>query len=348
MILKLVKNTLKLPHWLLPILIGLVILTSGCSDKSGDTKDQPQNKAKSTGLVWKKQAHFDAVTSLVFSPDGQFIVSGADAADDNIQIWKTDTGAIIKTLLTDTSWMVALSPDGKRLAGGARGTINIWNIDDGKKIGTIENVSTSLRQMCISPDGKILASGGLDGFVALWDFDLHTNLKTIEINGYCWTMAFSPDGSELAVGGNPDVQIINVATGKTTRTLKTYAEDQQYDANIDTFALVFTPDGTSLITGGADQTLRIWSRETGTVTQSFQPEQAVIKSLAISPDGKRLAIGTFMDLSVLDLETGAITPILPSCKPINTIAFSPDGTKLAYGSDDQTVSLWKLSGPAQP
>jgi WD40 repeat protein len=71
-----------------------------------------------------------AVLAAVFSPDGQFVISGG--ADGTVRFWNTATGQNLETMGAHSSvWQVAFSSDGKYLAAGyADGTINIWRKQD--------------------------------------------------------------------------------------------------------------------------------------------------------------------------------------------------------------------------
>ena len=78
--------------------------------------------------------HIDGVKSMVFSPDGNILVSG------------------------DTHYL--------GLAGG----IHVWDVNTWKHLKTLIGHTSSVRSVAFSPDGKTLASGGTDGTILLWDF----------------------------------------------------------------------------------------------------------------------------------------------------------------------------------
>jgi WD40 repeat protein len=108
--------------------------------------------------------------SVVFSPDGRQIASGAQ--DNTIKIWNTETGALIRTLgHTDPVWSIAFSPDGRWLASGVGNTVKIWNAETGALLRTLSGHSDRVTSVAFSPDGRRIASGSTDNTVKIWATD---------------------------------------------------------------------------------------------------------------------------------------------------------------------------------
>jgi WD40 repeat protein len=107
-------------------------------------------------------------------------------------------------------------------------------------------------------------------------------------------------------------------------------------------SIVFSRDGTLLLTAGDDHAARLWETATGKPAGGPFEQSDVIKEAAIRPDGKVLATACKDGTAFLwDVKTGR--PIgrgLRHQRPVNAVAFSPDGKYLATGSDDFTVRLW--------
>ncbi|MBD3885445.1 serine/threonine protein kinase [Phormidium tenue FACHB-886] len=110
-------------------------------------------------------------------------------------------------------------------------------------------------------------------------------------------------------------------------------------------ALAISPDGKTLISGSADQTIKVWDAATGAELKTLSGHTSFINALAISPDGKTLASGSAdLTVRIWDLASGSLLATLSGHKGfVNALHFSPDGQTLASGSADKTIKLWELA-----
>jgi WD40 repeat protein len=120
-------------------------------------------------------------------------------------------------------------------------------------------------------------------------------------------------------------------------------------------SLAFTPNGKTLATAGADGDVKVWEVATGKEQAAFRRSAFVIRGIAISPDGRRVAAsgGDHLVLDqpgairILDVESGQQTTRLEGHQGlVNCVAFSPDGRMLASGcahSSDSSVKLWDVA-----
>lgn len=112
--------------------------------------------------------HLGQVRAIAFSPEGTLLATSAGRTD----IRSTETWQDIVTLSTVNVTCLAFSPDGTRIAVGMRGrqpTVQIWDIATGKPIVTFTGHKRGIRSLAFSPDSSLLASGGNDGVIYLWD-----------------------------------------------------------------------------------------------------------------------------------------------------------------------------------
>jgi WD40 repeat protein len=138
-----------------------------------------------------------------------------------------------------------------------------------------------------SPDGKVLASLGLDGVLRFWDAASGQPRGRIQLPEEHWgvmSFAFAPDGKRVATAGN-DVRLWDIATGKLLRKLS-LPEDVAGRRTV-----AFSPDG-RMVASGAYGTVMLWRMPTGKLLRRITAEEADLESLAFSRDGKVLvAVG---------------------------------------------------------
>ena len=211
------------------------------------------------------------VGSLAFSRDQQYLASGHigfTAVDTAIRIWQIDRGKVAYTL-KGHGWEVtaiAFSSDGRILvSGGADSAIMIWNWRAEKRLRTLNRPDDFFGSLAswfdqskgiiwaiaISPDDKIIASGGSDQPIYLWNLETGKLEKSLtDHEGYVCCLAFSPDRQTLASGGQDNtIRIWNYHTGELRQTLNHQGTVK---------SLAFSPDGQTLVSGSWDRTVKIW------------------------------------------------------------------------------------------
>jgi len=109
-------------------------------------------------------------------------------------------------------------------------------------------------------------------------------------------------------------------------------------------SVAFSPDGTRIVSGSEDKTIRVWEARTGdAIAASFKGHTNWVNSVAFSPDGTSIVSGSSdHTIRVWDAVTG--DPIAPPFQGhtgvVNSVAFSSDGTRIVSGSWDKTIRLW--------
>ena len=197
--------------------------------------------------------------NLAFSPDGKYLAVGtgyryANVPRSDVKVWDLSNleeigEPIFKNDCTVSA--VAFTPLGsppRLIAADTSGVIRIWDTSTWTLERTMDRGSR-LYSIAISPDGRILATGGNERIV-LWDFQAGTILRVLNQKSAA-ALAFSPDGRAL-VSGNFDKNVVvwDVASGRQLRT---------FDPHTDSvFGVSFSPDGNTLATIGSEGVLRLW------------------------------------------------------------------------------------------
>jgi WD40 repeat protein len=233
--------------------------------------------------------HTAMVAQVVFSPDGRHLVSSS--LDHSIRVWDAASGNLVRVLSQDENVVpLAFSPDGRVLAsacgfrvmqGGCKDpSIKLWIFATGEPAGKLMGHKTGVRALAFSPDGLLLASGGEDATVRLWNTAAGAQTRSIPMTLGAYALSFSPDGKQLAAQENQVIHVIDVASGLDLHSLR-----QPYGGT----GVAFAPDGRWLASTGSEPHLTLWNVATWSLAHRVPNEALNCSSVAFSPDGALLA-----------------------------------------------------------
>jgi len=200
-----------------------------------------------------------------------------------------------------------------------------------------------LTVMSLSPDGKLLATGGVDGNVRVWNAESGAFVRALVGHGTgVIGLAWSPDGNALASVGGSDgtARLWDASTGMTIRTLKGH---KGY-----THHVAWAPDGQSIVVaGGTSGFVTLWDLVKGEQVRTVEVG-STITAVAWSPNNRDVAIsGRASGVQVRELRqnTSSFQGMLPD-QYGTAVAWSPDGKTIVGGSPTKTI-VWDVESGSQ-
>ncbi|MEG4628967.1 CHAT domain-containing protein [Microcoleus sp. AR_TQ3_B6] len=276
------------------------------------------------GYQWR-QAEFERIQALSTSSEAKLEVDPLEALIGSLQAVKE-----VKQL-----WLPQTTLTNKVMGRLHKVTSEI------REINRLEGYEGSVTDVSFSPDGKMLASAGVDGTVRLSDLHGKELIKFgVMSEERVRNIYFSPDGRLLATGGEDGTTKLWDLKGKLIREFPKQKEG--------VFNITFSPNGKTIATGSGDGMVRLWSWE-GKLLKEFSTHNTSknkkVWGISFSPDGKTIATGSGDRTAKLwDLNGKLLSEFKGHKDTVFSVSFSPNGQKLATASMDSTVKLWDLNG----
>jgi len=285
--------------------------------------------------------HTRTICSIDFSPDGKWLVSGA--RDNDVRIWDVAAQSPVTTLTghTDVVRSVAWSPNGKIIAtAGADCSLRLWEAGAWRLLATLPTTSVNTLSLIFNHDGNWLALGGYGSDVILFSMSERKEISRHMLPGHVWSLALSPDYSQMLIVGHDDGWISCLETWESGYAFARIRNGPRHAGRIR--AALFTCDGRSLITASQEErTLKCW--RIAALSGRMETGRRAREYWAVSPDGELALLSTIKKglLYWHDVVTDEqLRELDGNTKPLYKAAFSPRGSFLATTRLDGEVSLW--------
>ncbi|MHC5108611.1 MAG: WD40 repeat domain-containing protein, partial [Planctomycetota bacterium] len=323
----------------------------------------------------------DEAVAAVAVHDNEIIAASLESG--TVKLFDLETGTLARTLEGHQaiSWCVDFNADGSLLASASDdGTARIWSVQDGSTVATIDRHKGKVKWVDFHPDGRRLATGSADRTIGIYDALTGATLEVLSGHtARTSSVHFSPDGNNLMSTSNDrTVRIWNVKDWSTRLVLTgheylvlpgAFFPDGQrvatvsYDGTVRLWdgvagqdryhvsgigravtAISFLPDGFSYLTISQDRILRLWDAQTNELVARKGPFKDGLHGLAVSGDGRWLAVGSRNDIRVFEARSGREHAELTGHEDIVfDVAFDASGRYIASASKDKTVRIWRVA-----
>lgn len=275
------------------------------------------------------------VTSLQFTPDGSAVYSASNV----LLRFDTTTLESGNALTHGRSAFIStldINAGGTRAATGALdGTVLLWNLNSDTSRTLAPAHEGAVNEVRFSADGSRIASVSDDDSAHIWDASNATLLKRYPLPADARTLGFSPDGTRFGVGSaDGNVSIWSDDSDEPTHTL----------AHNSGIARLLFVDAERLLVATTDQRIYLWSLSDSQIQRVFRAHSALIKGMALHPDGRSFISGG-LDGSAYwwridsDVQTQTYR-IGGHTTPPHTAAYSPDGALLVSVDADARILMW--------
>ncbi|KAJ5586229.1 hypothetical protein N7450_006016 [Penicillium hetheringtonii] len=275
---------------------------------------------QSESYILKQQGHLDSMNSLVYSPDGQKIVTTAD--DGKVKVWDVKSGFCIVTFTEHTSGVSAcqFAKKGSVLfTASLDGSVRAWDLIRYRNFRTFTAPSRlSFSSLAVDPSGEVVCAGSPDSFdIHVWS--VQTGQLLDQLSGHegpVSSLAFAGDGNHLVSGSwDRTVRIWSVfGRAQTSEPLQLVS---------DVLSVAFRPDGKQVSASTLDGQLSFWN-----VDDAVQEGNV---------DGRRDVSG---GRKISDRTTAANAA---GTKAFNRITYSADGSCILAAGNSKYICLYDVN-----
>ncbi len=292
------------------------------------------------------QGLFAAIKTIAISPHLPMVVTGSE--DTTIRLWNIDTGEEVGLLIGHQKSVdsIVFHPhrSGLLFSGDRAGQIKLWQVDKLTELISIDSQQSKVNCLVISPDGRLMISGGSDKTIKIWLLGL-TDERSID---YLATLK----AHQLAVNGvafNPIEGEVSFASVGTDRRVILWGMETKTPLNIFTNhtqsvkTLAFSPNGKLLATAGDDGSILIWDVDCRKLVQTLSAHRWTISALSFLADSNTLISASWDgNIKFWHLNSGQEIDCLSTHQmEVFAMAICQDPHYIVTASRDRTAKIWQ-------
>jgi WD40 repeat protein len=294
----------------------------------------------------------DAVDAVAHLPTN-VVISAAG------KVTRIDVPSIVKQIPVDSGAVHGLTivpANTHILTAGADKIAKLWNLANGAKEREFAGATAALNSIAISKNNLLLAAGGVDQTVRVYQFTDAKELGAVKLGGGVRALGFTPNNLALvASSGGKTLQAVEVPFSAGQPLAKEFLKPMQSFTSTDVLSgLVVAADNASIYSAGQDKAMHVWKLASPVPTRNFAYGTNV-DAVAFQPNGTLLAAAghdgkvRFYDL-VKNAQAKDINAHIREVQkqnvpqPIYSLTFSADGKQLLSASADYSLKLWDVAG----
>lgn len=263
------------------------------------------------------------VDSGAFSTDGDYIILGTGTGI--IQIRNASSGAILSSFEESASKILISPKNQSFVLLSEDGRLQVRNIPNGHLINEVKGFTSGFLSISFAPNGQYLAAGATDPFIRIWN--MRTGEKALDFQAQGNRVAYSPDGSHLAVGSaKGGVFMIDPSTGDLSILVNDHPERQHLWRIT---SMEFSDDGRFLIYGSQACFIEAWDINSKTKDWRATSSDFINNPYPIGPIESIAWIETANQVAILSLHNSFIINPLDAGSILNPTKIS-SGTYIQY------------------
>jgi len=290
-----------------------------------------------------RPTHPDEAKSLVISPSGNLMASGA--RDGCVKVWALPGGRELASFQAHPGEVLALafgSDESILFTGGMDREAKAWSWADAKPAGSFLGHTEGVTSIAVSRDGKRLATGSLDRKMRIFDISQRKLITegsghTLPVNG----LDFSPDGTSVATAsGDQKLRVFDAASGALRMTVPHFQGNH--------YAVRYLDARTIALAGSRPGGVKLIDASSGAERSMLDCQADSALGIAPTANGRFMAtLSSDRVARLWELPAGKVVRSLPMDETGRAIALAPDGSRLAVATSQGILRTWELGEEVQ-